>query len=47
MTRPVYTLDEALTYALTRNLQLDIGGNCGLNNVMPRIQLYAGLSQRF
>jgi hypothetical protein len=44
---PVYTLDEALTYALTPNLQLDFGGNFGLNNVTPRTQLYAGLSQRF
>jgi hypothetical protein len=44
---PVYTLDEALTYALTPNLQLDFGGNFGLNKVSPRTQLYAGLSQRF
>jgi hypothetical protein len=44
---PVYTLDEALTYALTPNLQLDFGGNFGLNKVTPRTQLYAGLSQRF
>ena len=44
---PVYTLDEALTYALTSNLQLDFGGNFGMNDVTPRIQLYAGLSQRF
>jgi hypothetical protein len=44
---PVYTLDEALTYALTPNLQLDCGGNFGLDHVTPRTQLYAGLSQRF
>ena len=44
---PLYTLDEALTYALTPNLQLDFGGNFGLNKVTPRAQLYAGLSQRF
>jgi hypothetical protein len=44
---PVYTLDEALTYALTPNLQFDFGGNFGLNKVTPRTQLYAGLSQRF
>ena len=44
---PVYTLDEAVAYALTPNLQLDFGGNFGLNNVTPRTQLYAGLSQRF
>jgi hypothetical protein len=44
---PIYTLDEALTYAVTPNLQLDFGGNFGLNRVTPRNQLYAGLSQRF
>jgi len=44
---PVYTLDEALTYALTPNLQLDFGGNFGLNKMTPRTQLYVGLSQRF
>ena len=44
---PVYTLDEAAAYALTPNLQLDFGGNFGLNKVTPRTQLYAGLSQRF
>jgi hypothetical protein len=44
---PIYTLDEALTYALTLNLQFDFGGNFGLNKVTPRTQLYAGLSQRF
>jgi hypothetical protein len=40
-------VDEALTYTLTPNLQLDFGGNFGLNKVPPRAQLYAGLSQRF
>jgi hypothetical protein len=45
--KPIYTLDDALTYALTPNLQLDFGGNFGLNGVAPRVQLYAGLSQRF
>ena len=44
---PVYSLDEALTYALTPNLQLDFGGNFGLNKVTPRTQLLVGLSQRF
>ena len=43
----VYTLDEALTYALSPNLQLDLGGNFSLNGVVPRTQLYMGLSQRF
>jgi hypothetical protein len=45
--RPIYTLDEALTYAITPTLQVDFGGNFGLNGVQPRTQLYAGLSQRF
>jgi len=45
--KPIYTLDEALTYALSPNLQLDFGGNFSLNDVAPRIQLYTGLSQRF
>jgi len=44
---PVYTLDEALACALTPNLQLDFGGNFGLNKPTPRNQVYAGLSQRF
>jgi hypothetical protein len=45
--KPIYTLDEALTYALTPNLQLDFGGNFSLNAVAPRAQLFTGLSQRF
>jgi hypothetical protein len=44
---PIYTLDEAMTYALGPNLQLDFGGNFSLNSVAPRVQLYTGLSQRF
>ncbi len=43
----IYTLDAALTYALTPNMQLDFGGNFSLNGVAPKTQLYAGLSQRF
>jgi hypothetical protein len=45
--RPIYTLDEALTCALSPNLQLDFGGNFSVNSVAPRAQLYSGLSQRF
>jgi hypothetical protein len=45
--KPIYTLDEALTCALTANLQLDFGGNFSLNDAAPRVQLYMGLSQRF
>ncbi|MGP8167049.1 MAG: transporter [Steroidobacteraceae bacterium] len=43
----IYTLDAALTCALTPSMQLDFGGNFSLNGVAPRTQLYAGLSQRF
>ena len=43
----VFTLDEALTCLLRPSIQLDFGGNFALNSVTPRIQLYAGLSQRF
>jgi hypothetical protein len=45
--QPIYTLDAALTCALTPNLQLDFGGNFSLNGVAPQDQLYIGLSQRF
>jgi hypothetical protein len=45
--KPIYTLDEALTYALSANLQLDFGGNFSLDGVAPRAQLFTGLSQRF
>lgn len=45
--RPVYTLDSALTFAITPTLQWDFGGNFSLNGVAPRIQVYSGLSQRF
>ncbi len=41
------TWDEALTLAVTPNLQLDFGGNFALNSAPPRVQSYAGLSQRF
>jgi hypothetical protein len=45
--KPIYTLDEALTYALSPKLQLDCGANFSLNDVAPRAQLYTGLSQQF
>lgn len=45
--KPIYTLDEAFTYALTPNLQLDFGENFGVNAVAPQIQVYTGLSERF
>jgi hypothetical protein len=45
--KPILTLDEALTYTLSQNLQLDCGGNFSLNGIAPRAQLFTGLSQRF
>jgi hypothetical protein len=35
---PIYTLDEALAFAVTPNLQLDFGGNFGLNGAPPQVQ---------
>lgn len=46
-TPAIYTFDTALSYNITPTLQVDIGANFGLNNAAPRIQIYAGLSQRF
>lgn len=42
-----YSADAALIYLLNHNLQLDIGGNFGLNQATPDMQLYIGLSTRF
>lgn len=42
-----YSADAALTWLVSTNLQLDIGGNFGLNLATPDVQLYAGLSTRF
>ena len=46
-TPAVYTLDGAAAYALTENLQLDVGANIGLNKNAPNLQVYTGLAQRF
>lgn len=45
--KSIYTLDRALTYALSPNVQVDCGANFSLNGAAPRAQLYTGLSQRF
>lgn len=42
-----YSADAALSYLLTHRLQLDVGGNFGLNRATPDVQIYAGLSTRF
>lgn len=42
-----YSLDAAIAYAPTTNLQFDAGANIGLNRYTPSIQLYAGVARRF
>jgi hypothetical protein len=42
-----YTLDFALSWLATSNLQFDVGINIGLNQAAPDTQLYLGISQRF
>ena len=39
--------DAALAYSLSNDLQLDLGGNFGLNRNTPEVELYAGFSIRF
>ncbi len=46
-TPAVYTLDGAVSYALTDTVQLDAGVNVGLNRNAPNLQVYTGVSQRF
>lgn len=42
-----YSADAAVSYLVNDNLQLDVGGNFGLNEATPDVQLYVGLSTRF
>lgn len=42
-----FSADAALSYLLNDELQLDIGGNFGLNRATPDVQLYVGVSARF
>lgn len=42
-----YSADAALSYLLTDELQLDVGGNFGLNQATPDVQVYVGISARF
>lgn len=41
------SLDAALAYAVSRNLQLDLGVNLGLTRDTPDFESYAGISLRF
>lgn len=42
-----YTADVAIAWLVRPTLQLDVGGNFGLNRATPDAQLYLGLSTRF
>jgi len=42
-----YSADAAVSYLLNDTLQLDIGGNFGLNRATPDVQLVIGISARF
>jgi hypothetical protein len=41
------SLDPAIAYLVTKNLQLDAGVNIGLNKATPKTQSYVGISYRF
>lgn len=41
-----YSADAAISHLLNNNLQFDIGGNFGLNQATPDLQVYAGISAR-
>lgn len=42
-----YSADAAVSYLLNDALQLDAGGNFGLNRATPNVQIYIGVSARF
>lgn len=42
-----YSADVAYAYLIAPTLQLDLGGNFGLNRFTPGSQVYAGISTRF
>ncbi len=42
-----YSADVGVGYLLTPTLQLDVGGNFGLNDATPGTQVYVGISTRF
>jgi hypothetical protein len=42
-----YSADVAYAHAVSPQLQLDLGGNFGLNAATPDAQIYAGISARF
>lgn len=42
-----YSVDAAVSHLLNDELQIDIGGNFGLNRDTPDVQMYVGVSARF
>jgi hypothetical protein len=42
-----YSADAAVTWGISRTLQVDVGFNFGLNRSTPSVQAYVGLSQKF
>ncbi len=42
-----YSADVAVAYMLSPKIQIDLGGNLGLNRQTPRAQIIAGLGTRF
>jgi hypothetical protein len=42
-----YSFDFAVAWLVRRNLQLDAGIDFGLNSSTPKVQVFAGISQRF
>lgn len=42
-----YSADVAYAYLISPLLQIDLGGNFGLNRFTPATQVYAGISTRF
>jgi hypothetical protein len=43
----IYTVDAALAYLITPNLQVDVGANLGVSKAAADIQAYFGIAQRF
>lgn len=42
-----YSVDGAIAYVPSSNLQFDAGANVGLNRFTPGVQLYLGIARRF
>ena len=42
-----YSVDGAIAYVPSSNLQFDAGANIGLNRYTPGVQIYAGVARRF